>query len=353
MAIMLNEILVLILAWSILCTAKHELDGGSRPNWLINVPPEFERRPNNTNMKRFELSDVQAETSLLAHVGNIVDERLKHVDGFTDGEFVDVIEHFFWGKAGGISVELGALDGSWRTKSQTEELEKFGWKRILIDGNPAYRQTMPKYSPNAFCVLAAICADDGSNRVVHFQPREYTGGILEFMGKDFLKDYHKEIYEASNPRGDVSSIDWSSSSIQKLGILPIDCVPLHVIFRRAHVQHINFFILDVEGGEFEVLQSISWSHTSFDVLCIETEKANRPEGLEAKISTFLRDKGYLVYGHIGRNSWYVRSDFVPAPRPGVPKDCFNGARKSAHEDSNWVHKRRDKFVRCETKGTTG
>jgi hypothetical protein len=61
------------------------------------------------------------------------------VDAFTDGEFVDVMEHFFWAIGNGIAMELGALDGSPKTRSMTYHLEGFQWRRILVDGNPKYR----------------------------------------------------------------------------------------------------------------------------------------------------------------------------------------------------------------------
>jgi len=351
----LKQDMVLVLLLAIFCsmsihTCNADPDTLQRPNWLINIPPEFERRRNNSNLRRFEVTDMHTDgkTPMLVHLGELLDERIKHVDAFTDGEFVDVMEHFFWGKRRGISMELGALDGTSRTKSQTVEMEDFEWKRILIDGNPKYRETMPKHSPHAYCVLGAICSSDGQgqDRKVHYHDKDYVGGILEFMGGDFLKDYHKEVFQAGNPPGDLSTVDWGSAALANLGIHPIDCIPLHVILKRAHVEHINFFILDVEGGEFEVLQSIQWAHTAFDVLCIETETVNRPAGYADKITKYLKDRGYVEYGYIGRNSWYIHKDFTPSIRPGMRKDCFNGARMSALADANWTKRRNDKFVSC-------
>jgi len=44
------------------------------------------------------------------------------------------------------------------------------------------------------------------------------------------------------PPGNLSSLNWQS--LDKVS--PVDCVPLSVILHKAHVRHINFFILDVE-----------------------------------------------------------------------------------------------------------
>jgi hypothetical protein len=45
----------------------------------------------------------------------------------------------------------------------------------------------------AFSANAALCEHQST---VHFVAAEYVGGIVEFMGLGFLKEYHPEIYKA-------------------------------------------------------------------------------------------------------------------------------------------------------------
>jgi hypothetical protein len=221
-------------------------------------------------------------------------------------------------------MELGALDGSPNTNSMTYELEKsFGWHRILIDGNPKYREALRQNSPDAFGVIAAICE---SQSTVHFAQVEYVGGILEFMSQQFIQRFHKDIYEAGSPPGNLTSVDWT-----KFQTLAIDCMPLSHILHKAKVQHINFFILDVEGGELEILKSINWNHTTFDVLCVETEPAFRPPHYDVDMTSYLAARGYQNYtGQVGRNIWYTRQGFIPQSRPGIPRHCYNGYQKFFH-----------------------
>ena len=48
-------------------------------------------------------------------------------------------------------MELGALDGSPNTHSMTYDFEKsMGWRRILVEGDPSYRQRMLQLSPKLF-----------------------------------------------------------------------------------------------------------------------------------------------------------------------------------------------------------
>eukprot|EP01034_Spumella_vulgaris_P021969 gene21969-28051_t len=163
------------------------------------------------------------------------------------------------------------------------------------------------------------------------------------MGQSFMKEYHPHVFKAGTPPGNVSSIDWSTIHNAKL----IECIPLNVILHKAKVRHINYFILDVEGGELEVLKSINWATIKFDVLCIETEPSNRPPNYPQQVTAFLEARGYKnATGQQGRNIWYTHKDFVPSARPGLDPLCFNGARKSDNADRWWLNRKYPKFERC-------
>jgi hypothetical protein len=75
-----------------------------------------------------------------------------------------------------------------------------------------------------------------------------------------LKEYHSNIFNSGIPPGNLSSINWDDFPT----VATVDCIPLGIIFHRTHIRHINFFILDVEGGELEVLRSIN-----FDVILLK------------------------------------------------------------------------------------
>ena len=160
-----------------------------------------------------------------------------------DGEIIDAIEHFFWGKRKGIALELGALDGSPHTHSMTFGLEeKFGWNRILVEGNPKFKQSVIQNSPKSIAVSAAICE---TLKKVHFVDVDYTGGIIEYMSHPYLKKFHSEIYESGKlgqSRFNISLVNWSKfPSVKK-----IFCLPLQMVFNRLKIHRINLFVLDVE-----------------------------------------------------------------------------------------------------------
>ena len=142
---------------------------------------------------------------------------------------------------------------------------------------------------------------------------QYIGGILEFMGSTFLTKFFPKLYRAMTPSGNISSLNFDAYPEVNV----VECIPLAHVLSKAHVNHVNYFILDVEGGELEVLKSINWHHVTFDVLCIETDEVNRPSGYTATISSFLALKGYVnATAQQGRNTWFTHKDFIPSTKPG-------------------------------------
>ena len=233
------------------------------PRWLINNPSAFHNR-----QVHGVLIDIQNDPQAMHSFQSLVQHQLDRIDASTapaDGEVVDALEHFFWGRTGGVALELGALDGTPHTHSMTHAYEKsLGWQRILIDANPTYRASLVEQNPLAFCVQAAICTKQTR---VHYVEAKYIGGILEFMGTPFLTKFSPKLYRAMSPPGNISSF--------KVDVHPevvvVECIPLAQVLNKAHVNHVNYFLLDVESGDLEVLKSIHWHHVVFDVLCIETD----------------------------------------------------------------------------------
>lgn len=251
----INFIYVLFLLYATAVSQIHHHSGAHDiPSWLINLPPSFAPRNSSSMPHQHQhshqplghLVDVRGSKENMTVFEQLIETSLPPIDAFTDGEIVDALEHFFWGMRDGLAMELGALDGSPNTRSMTVEYEKsLGWKRILIEGNPRYKDNLIRLSPLAFSVNAAICE---RHATVHFIDAEYTGGMAEFMGMDFLKSYHPKVYNAGTPPGNVSSIAWDK--LQGVNVAAVDCVPLGLVLHRAHVSQVNYFILDVEVSDF-------------------------------------------------------------------------------------------------------
>lgn len=236
--------------------------------------------------------------------------------GTTDHEDRDVLMHIMYGRVGGIVLEIGALDGTTRTHSQSALLERFGWKRILIEANPLYRDALSQQS-NAFAVSAAICASRGK---VHYATTGgYTAGIVEFMRPAFLQKFHPYIYELMRTPGDLEGVDYSKVPAAKK-ILEIPCVPMQDVLDAAKVKHVDLMILDTEGAEYNILQTIDFTRVRFSVIIVESDERFREAGYQAEVQEFLEARGYVCMTKaLGRNSWYRHQSFQPTTFEAVAR----------------------------------
>ena len=134
MTVYLQWLFLITLLYKVLSqNASHPLM--YHPIWLINMPHDW-HDINRTGI----MVDVLNDPANMTAFAEFSEYHLVRTDGFTDGEHVDALEHFFWGKTHGIAMELGALCGSSNSRSMTYEYEKsMGWRRILVEGDPKYR----------------------------------------------------------------------------------------------------------------------------------------------------------------------------------------------------------------------
>ena len=95
----------------------------------------------------------------------------------------------------------------------------------------------------------AVCATASR---VHFVTNGAFSGVLEFMPG----------YQKTPPR--------------RVAALPtLECRRLDWVLEQFGVTHVDFFSLDVEGGELQVLQTLDWSRITMDVIVVETDGKNK------------------------------------------------------------------------------
>jgi hypothetical protein len=286
---------------------------------FMAVAPRHEQRmfvPNdaNTSQHRMEIiNDRQYNNLLYSKISQYM--TLKG----TDGEAIDAAEHFFWGMKNGIVLELGAYDGRMHSQSLFYE-EVLGWQRILVEGNPQLGHKLHLLNPRAVSFNMAICNEAG---ILHWAGG--NNGILEFLPKPLLTGVmNGALYKAAVDSNCVMSngvIDWSKFDFTNFPtISEIGCMPLSSIFETTGVTHINFFVLDVEGGEYSILKTIDWGRIRFDVIVVETEVGTDGDN----ITSLLRSHRYNKEILIGRNTWYRHTDFTPMSRSMRPKDLYLG-----------------------------
>lgn len=142
-------------------------------------------------------------------------------------------KNFFKNKLNGIYVELGALDGI--KISNTYFFENYlGWSGILIEGgiNNCYSLIKNQYlRPRSQIICTAICKD---NDYIDFKQGGSVGGI----------------------EGEIPPT-WFN--MEKRKGIKTKCSHIGNILNAYHITHIDFFSLDVEGSELNVLETFDFS----------------------------------------------------------------------------------------------
>lgn len=193
-------------------------------------------------------------------------------------------ESFFVGKVNGMYVEIGGLDGVFI--SNTLFFHDFlGWRGLLVEPSPENYSKLVKNRPNDINVNSAVCSNFSN---VHFAGKGgAVSGIWEFMSEEFRQTWHKK------------------AKLESLPVIP--CIPLQVIFTKFAVKHIDFFSLDVENAELEVLRTINFDLLHVSVLSVEADGRNPAK--DAAVIELLTNSGFTHVGKIHRNDWFVNKVF--------------------------------------------
>lgn len=191
---------------------------------------------------------------------------------------------------------MGALDGIGFSNTLMFE-QCLGWNGLLIEANPTNFMKLQENRPCAITIGEAACkAGDG--------PLRMTGmaGVAKIVKGDD-KDY-----------------------------VEVPCHPLSQMLEENGIHRINFFSLDVEGAELDVLETLDWEKVKIDVLMVEADfvyNAQKGGTQDEKIKAvrdFVTSKGMMQ----------VRSrlDREKDPSTGKEKDVRLCERNGYNDDKN-------------------
>lgn len=193
----------------------------------------------------------------------------------------------------GRYLEMGGFDGISYSNSYAFH-HGLDWKGILVEANPKNFARLETNRPNEIATVhAAVCSE---RQQVHFVMvnRGYATGIWEFADEEFRKLWWRPERVKSNET--------------------IDCVPLIDILHEhedpqdptATHRYFDFFSLDIEGGEYEVLKTLDFDSVSFGVVFIEQSIV---EERNQRMIEFLTSKGYNYKFAFRRSMWFEHPKF--------------------------------------------
>jgi len=207
----------------------------------------------------------------------LTDWKKEHYSQMGQDKIVDTILRK---KKGGFFIEAGAYDGE--SLSNTLFFEKSrNWTGLLIEPNPrAYRDLLRK-DRNAYLANSCISLDKNM-AIVEFLAHGMIGGIAnveKFNNLAQTDEHNPYVY-----------------------LVNITCFPLDIMLEAIGVNHVDYFSLDVEGREADILQSIPFDKLRIDVFSIENN------GEFSRIQSIMRSNGYTQYSSSkgDQDSFWIR-----------------------------------------------
>ena len=158
----------------------------------------------------------------------------------------------------GTFVEVGANDGLLQSNTKLFE-EFYGWTGVLIEPSKSVFKKLQENRPQAKCFQCALGSFAEDKSYVY---GDFNGDLMSSVeGKRRNEKALHKVYMRS----------------------------LQSILDEVNLTHVNFFSLDTEGYEYNILQGIDFTRTVFDYLLIEIYKWDYE-----KIVSFLEEKGYRM-----------------------------------------------------------
>ncbi len=229
---------------------------------------------------------------------------MKYYSQYRQDEFLN--KNIFKNTKNGFFVEMGADDGI--SLSNTLFFErKLGWSGICVEPR---KEAYEKLVKNRKCRTAnvGIALEKGEKDFIDAKSAGLISGLSEYMDPRHLSRLEKEVAKQG----------------EKPQNIKITCITFNELIARFPTDHIDYFSLDVEGGELQILQSIDYKKTP--IYCISVENNFK----EPDINSFLKTKGYRFVTDIGIDDVYILK--------GCKFDTYREPVKKTLKRTSWKFK---------------
>ncbi len=177
-----------------------------------------------------------------------------------------------------IYFEAGALDGIKYSNTKFYE-ETLGWNGVLVEPNPIEYKKLIK-----------------NRNVSNFFYNTILSNSTEELDFIYVNGCHAAVSGIVNtlPSSHYSKYLNQSNTIEK------KMKPISLDKALEHVEKVDFFVLDVEGHELEVLESFSFNKPIY-LMMIENLDKN-----DVRIKEFLESKNYILVEILHQNEIYMK-----------------------------------------------
>lgn len=172
----------------------------------------------------------------------------------------------------GFYIECGANNGVWQSNT-LYFYEKYGWRGLLIEPNPFLFQFCKKLRPNDIVENYALVNNN--------YKEDKIKGFFQFT--DYAPSLMAQIFDENlNQHPDQEPIDVPAITLTKL-------------LDKYQIKKIDFFSLDVEGYEINVLDGFDIKRFKPSYILIETTII---EERQKEIQKYMESVGYKIIARL-------------------------------------------------------
>lgn len=203
-------------------------------------------------------------------------EEIKSISNFENLSYSQegedrVLMRFFEEKTKGFFVDVGAHHPTRFSNTYLFYLK--GWRGINIDAAPGSMNLFDVLRPNDINLELPVSLSNQTLKYYIFnEPALNTFSESEAYKKNGLREY--KILNTKNLK------------TYKLSQILDEHLPLG--------KHIDFMTIDVEGLDFEVLQSNDWQKYHPSIILVESLRASVKEIMSSALNVFLEKLGYTL-----------------------------------------------------------
>jgi hypothetical protein len=143
------------------------------------------------------------------------------------------------------------------------------WTGLLVEANPGLFKKIVELNRKAYSVNACLSTTNKTEKLL-FRPAYLLGGLVESMDSAHA---HRVKVKHGNSTPDIC----------------VQCFTLHSILRALSVSHIDYFSLDVEGPELEILKTIPFDKIKIDIFTVEYKIMDHKQTMVEKSREKLRN----------------------------------------------------------------
>jgi len=78
----------------------------------------------------------------------------------------------------------------------------------------------------------------------------------------------------------------------------VNCIPFPTILRALNRTTVDYFSLDVEGNELDILRTIPFEEFDIKIISAEFSHESEAGSSQSEMKTFMEEKGYYVHSTV-------------------------------------------------------